>query len=217
MMVFEGQTDGKLVLIDKIMIADFYSPFWNESILLASPDNQNLYFTDFMGVIVFKRDIATGKLTHIQTIQGDSDFKMFYNITAIKISQDGAKIFVVSRSNDSIVLFDRDKTTGKISFSGKILNEQKKIRGLVDIVDIQISKNDKFLYTLGESGTNTIGLYKRLNTGKLEFDRNITWYELGPEIGAVKDFQLSPDNKSMYISSTNMYGIRIMNRDNNYW
>ncbi|MDP2114005.1 MAG: beta-propeller fold lactonase family protein, partial [Bacteroidota bacterium] len=187
--------------------------FWNESTLMASPDNEFVYLTDFMGVMVFKRDVKTGKIAHIQSIEGDSDYKMFHSISSIKISMDGTKVYILSKYNNSIVLFSRDKTTGKLLYSGTIKNGQNKIRGIVDATDILMSKNDKHLYTLAEYGTNNIGFYNRTSDGKLEFEKNITWQELGPEIGAVKDFQLSPDEKCMYISSTNMYGIRILNRD----
>lgn len=81
------------------------------------------------------------------------------------------------------------------------------IRGVI------IPKNGKFLYTLTESGYNTIGFYKRLQDGRLDFQKNILWNELGPEIGAVKDIQLSPDERTVYLSSTNMYGLRVLNRD----
>lgn len=212
-LLFECQSNGNLTFRDKIVISDFYDRFWNESTLTASADNKNLYLTDFIGVMVFKRDTLTGKISFIQSVLGDEDYNLFYSISALKITNNGSKVYVLSKYNNSIAVFDRDKTSGTLNYSSKIINGQKKIYGLTDATDIIISKNDRFLYTLAESGMNSIGFYKRGNDGKLEFEKNVTWHELGPEIGAVKDFQLSPDNESMYISSTNMYGIRILNRD----
>ena len=208
-----NQTSGELQFIDKIAISDFYEHFWNETTLTASSDNQNLYLTDFLGIMVFKRDTVSGKLTFIQKIQEDYNFTGFYSISSLKISESGSKIYVLSKFNNSIIIFNRDKTTGTLTFSDKILNEQKKIKGLTDVTGVIIPKNDKFLYTLAESGYNSIGIYNRLADGRLDFQKNVMWNELGPEIGAVKNFQLSPNERNMYISSTNMYGIRILNRD----
>lgn len=211
--LFECQSNGSLLFKNKNLISDFYSQFWNESTLMASADNQNLYLTDYKGIMVFKRDTASGKISFIQSILGDPDYNLFYNISSIKISPSGSKVFVLSKYNSKIVIYDRDKTSGTLKYSGMIINGQKKIYGLSYASDIVISKNDKFLYTLAESETNIIGFYKRNSKGKLEFEKNVTWFELDPEIGPAKDFQLSPDDKSMYISSREMYGMRILNRD----
>ena len=208
-----NQTTGELKYSDKITISDYYEHFWNETTLTASSDNQNLYLTDFLGIMVFKRDVESGKITFIQKIQEDYNFTGFYSISTLKISESGSKVYVLSKYNDSFIIFDRNNTDGTLTYSNKIANEQNKIKGLTDIRGVIIPKNGKFLYTITESGYNTIGFYKRLQDGRLDFQKNILWNELGPEIGAVKDIQLSPDERSVYISSTNMYGIRVLTRD----
>lgn len=208
-----NQTSGELKYSDKITISDYYEHFWNETTLTASSDNQNLYLTDYMGIMVFKRDVESGKITFIQKIQENYNFNGFYSISTLKISESGSKVYVLSKYNNSLFIFDRNITDGTLTFSNKIANEQNKIKGLTDIRGVIIPKNGKFLYTLSGSGYNTIGFYKRLQDGRLDFQKNILWNELGPEIGAVKDIQLSPDERIVYISSTNMYGIRVLNRD----
>ena len=208
-----NQTSGELKYSDKLIISDYYEHFWNETTLTNSSDNQNLYLTDFLGIKVFKRDVETGKITFIQKIQEDYNFTGVNQISTLKISESGSKVYVLSKYNNSFLIFDRNKTDGTLTYSSKIVNEQSKIKGLTDILGVIIPKNGKFLYTLAGSGYNTIGFYKRLQDGRLDFQKNILWNELGPEIGAVKDIQLSPDERSIYISSTNMYGIRVLNRD----
>jgi len=208
-----NETTGELKYSGKTTISDYYEHFWNETTLTASSDNRNLYLTDYMGIMVFKRDTATGKITFIQKIQEDYNFTGFYSISTLKISGSGSKVYVLSKYNNSIIIFDRNNTDGTLTYSKKIANEQNKIKGLTDIRGVVIPKNGKFLYTITESGYNTIGYYKRLQDGRLDFQKNILWNELGPEIGAVKDIQLSPDERTVYISSTNMYGIRVLNRD----
>ncbi len=208
-----NQTTGELKYSDKITISDYYEHFWNETTLTASSDNQNLYLTDFTGIMVFKRNIESGKITFVQKIQEDYNFTGFYSLSALKISESGSKVYVLSKYNSSLIIFDRNNTDGTLTYSKKISNEQNKIKGLTDIRGIVMPKNGKFLYTIAESGYNTIGFYKRLQDGSLDFQKNILWNELGPEIGAVKDIQLSPDERTVYISSTNMYGIRVLNRD----
>lgn len=208
-----NQITGELNYSDKITISDYYEHFWNETTLTASSDNQNLYLTDYIGIMVFKRDVETGKITFIQKIQEDYNFTGFYSISTLKISGSGSKVYLLSKYNDSILIFDRNKTDGTLTYSSKIVNEQNKVKGLSDIRGVIIPKNGRFLYTIAESGYNTIGFYKRLQDGRLDFQKNILWNELGPEIGAVKDIQLSPDERTVYLSSTNMYGIRVLNRD----
>jgi len=210
-----NQTSGELQYSDKITISDYYEHFWNETTLISSSDNQYLYLTDFMGIMVFRRDVETGKITFIQKIQEDYNFTGFYSISTLKISESGSKVYVLSKYNNSIIIFDRNTNDGKLTYSNKIANEQDKIKGLSDIRGVIIPQNGKFLYTLAGSGYNTIGFYKRLQDGRLDFQKNILWNELGPEIGAVNDIQLSPDERAVYISSTNMYGIRVLNRDSN--
>lgn len=208
-----NQTAGELQYSDKITISDYYEHFSNQTTLTASSDNQNLYLTDYNGIMVFKRDTESGKITFIQKIQEDYNFTGFLSISTLKISASGSKVYVLSKYNNSLIIFNRNNTDGTLTYSKKIANEQNKIKGLTDIRGVIIPQNGKFLYTMTESGYNTIGFYKRLQDGRLDFQKNILWNELGPEIGAFKDIQLSPDEKIVYISSTNMYGIRVINRD----
>lgn len=208
-----NQTTGQLQYSDKVAISDYYEHFFNETTFTASSDNENLYLTDLYGIMVFKRDVETGKITFTQKIQEDNNFSGFYGISTLKISKSGSKVYVLSKFNDSIIIFDRNNTDGTLTYSQKIVNEQSKIKGLSDIRGVIIPKNGKFLYTITESSYNTIGFYKRLQDGRLDFQKNILWNELGPEIGAVKDIQLSPDERTIYLSSTNMYGIRVLSRD----
>ncbi len=207
------EVTGKISFKQRLYIEDFYDNFYYGIDMLLSSDNKYLYLADSYGLLVFERDSITGDLTFIQSIQENNNFTGFDGISSIKFSESSSELFVLSEYNNSIIIFKRNYLNGELTYYNKVVDEQGKINGLSDAVDILISNNDKHLYTLANAGTNSIALFERKSDGYLKFIKNVTWDELGPEIGATWSFELNPNDQYMYISSTNMYGIRILSRD----
>lgn len=209
-----NEATGKLTFNDRIVIANYYNDFWFAQDIQISSDNKNLYIADEYGILVFLRDVNTGKLNFIQAIQEEiNGFTGFSSVSSIVFSKSGSEIIALSKYNNSFIVFKRDKETGELTYIKTVKNGDGIIKGLSESNDILISKNGKHIYTLAYGGTNSIALFTRQQDGRLKFYKNFFWDELGPEIGATWLFKINPNDSFMYISSTNMYGLRILKRN----
>lgn len=207
-------SDGKLSYSDKLEIPATYEGYWGTNSATISEDGQYLYLGGEYCFLTIKRDIITGKLTIEQVIPEDpSDRSEFNSITSITISNHDSVIYVVSNYNNSIHVFSRDFSNGNLIFSNKLVDKQGKIFGLVDASDVLVTNDDKQVITVASSGLNSIAVFNRNDQGVLSFRRNIPWEELGPGIGAPRTFDITPDDRYLYITSSDMFGIRLMVRD----
>jgi 6-phosphogluconolactonase (cycloisomerase 2 family) len=213
--VFEiNPSDGKLSYSDRFKIPATFEGYWGTNSATISEDGQYLYLGGEYCFLTLKRDIHTGKLTFIQVFPEDvSDQSEMNHITSMNVSNHDSLLYVVNQYNNSIHVFSRDFSSGELILMNKLVDKQGKIFGLSDASDILITNNDKLVITVAPSGFNSIAVFNRNDKGALSFRRNIPWNELGPEIGAPQTFAITPDDSYLYITSVNMFGIRLMKRD----
>ena len=209
-----NSSDGKLSYSDRLDLFSNFEGYWGSHCASISEDGQYLYLGSEYSFLTLKRDVHTGKLSFVQVFPEDvSDQSEFYDITAISVSNHDSLLFVVSHYNHSVHIFRRDFLTGKLIFMKKLVEKQGKIFGLTDASDMLITNDDKLVITVATSGLNSLAVFNRNDNGKLSFGRNIAWNELGPQIGAPRTCAITPDDRFLYITSTNMFGIRLLKRD----
>lgn len=205
---------GKITLIDKLIINNYFSGLWSAQKIIITKDDKYLYLAGESSLSVYSRDTMTGKLTFIQLIkQYIDDFPGFNTLSSFTITECGNWLFALSKYDNSFMLFRRNVDNGKLTYLKTIANEDGKIKGLSSAVDIQVSKNDEHIYTLANYGNNTFALFNRLSNGRLEFNKNINYDELGLGLGSTRTFILNPNDKYIYISSNDMYVLRVLGRD----
>jgi 6-phosphogluconolactonase (cycloisomerase 2 family) len=202
----------KLTFSQKINLNDCIKDFWFASDMFLSADDRYLYLTGMQDISVFSRDSVTGHLSFLQVIQeGKNDFSGFDNISA-HLANDTI-LYVVSKYNNKLFLFNRNPSSGLLTLKKTVANEDGKIRGLSQVIDVAVPNDGKNLYTLAYGGRKSIGIYHRQQNGKLLFERALDWNSLGPFVETPNGFEVSPDDEHLFVYSTNMYGIRILKRD----
>ncbi|MBS0010780.1 MAG: beta-propeller fold lactonase family protein [Bacteroidales bacterium] len=210
------QITGELSFNQRINIDDLFNGFMYGRDIIISNDNSNLYLTGPYSLSVFARDKNTGKLTFRQVIkEEDFQFSCFDGLSSIKLTSNDSVIFITSEYNNSILIFKRDILSGLLTYQNKITDGDGKIRGLSLAKEITVSHDNKYIYTLAHAGSEIIGIYEKSDDGYLKFIRTVKWEELGPAVGATYLFEVTPDDNYLFVSSTDMYGIRILKRDIN--
>ena len=123
---------------------------------VMSPDGLNLYATGIQDgtLVVFARDAATGSLTQIQAFaSGVGGVTGILGAAGIAISPDGANIYVAGSDEDSVALFDRDSTTGELTF----VESYAGLPGLDGAVSVTISSDGMNVYVASVvDGTITV-------------------------------------------------------------
>lgn len=87
--------------------------------LAISPDGAHLYATGATdgALAVFERDPATGLLTPVEIqLESTPPVDGLAGAVAVTVSPDGRSVYVVSRDDDSLAVFARDRQTGKLTF-----------------------------------------------------------------------------------------------------
>lgn len=205
-------TSGTLTFSQKIDINACFDNFWQAFDLTLSPDDKYFYMAGMQDISVFSRDTSTGHLTFVQVLQeGQNGLTGLDHIKSIHFANDTI-MYAVSTYDDKLHVFRRNPSDGLLTHLKTITDEDGKIRGLSFAIDIVITNDDKNIYTLADGGVNAIGIYKRLQDGRLLFYRGMKWDELGPIIGAAHFFEMSPDDNYLFVNFNNRYGIRILRR-----
>lgn len=214
---------GKLTFIEKQQDGvNGITGIFSASSLTISPDNQSLYVISLEGVealTVFSRDINTGKLTfvetHEQTIENGIGFA-----TSIVVSPDNKHVYLVRRKFldklGTIVLFERDLNTGKLTFIEKQTEGENNIKKLNSVNSVIVSPDGHHVYTLsGIFATdidNALNIFSRHpQTGKLTF---MTTKEEGIEdisgLKGANSIAISSDNNFLYVASTQDNAVTIL-------
>ena len=84
-----------------------------------SPDGRNLYVPTYypVGLAVFARDSGTGLLSLLELqLPGQNGVDGLEGSRGVAVSGDGAQVYVTGADNDAIAVFDRDATTGALTF-----------------------------------------------------------------------------------------------------
>ena len=90
--------------------------------LSVSPDGDNVYAAaqNVDSVVVFSRDVVSGALTSIQTLNDSTDPGALTEVSEVVASPDGSQVYTVSRADNEITVYDRSPATGMLSFAERV-------------------------------------------------------------------------------------------------
>ncbi len=103
-------SSGELTLIETVSRSDLMKVVRTE----FSPDEKFLYAAcwDPGALVIFARDPQTGKLTHVQTIDGNPELA---GAGGLAISPDGRLAVVTAFHSKAVILFRRDSNSGELT------------------------------------------------------------------------------------------------------
>jgi trimeric autotransporter adhesin len=186
--------------------------------LAISPDGQHLYVTSFSdnAVTVFNVDPNGGKLTFASVITNSQINNRGLNgPNAIAVSPNGKHVYVGSISDDSIVVFTREASTGQLTL---VEVKQDGVEGSGDGLSgpshIAISSDNRRLYVTG-TRDNAVSVFDRNeDTGTLTFltlqqDDINNVDGLATATGVAVSF----DNRFIYVAGKDDDAIAVFTRD----
>jgi 6-phosphogluconolactonase (cycloisomerase 2 family) len=127
-----------------------------------SPDSQHVYATAPASAAVTAFQITEQKkLQFLQANYGEHG--CFNDVRGITISPDGGSIYVASGAASTLVVLDRDPTTGKTTVKQTIQGQEGDVRGLLGVGHITCSGDGAFIYgSAGRfSGEHAICIFKK--------------------------------------------------------
>lgn len=178
------------------------------SVLAADHTGKNLYIGSSLSnsISVYGIDGTTADLTFKQTLKdGENGIDGLRDVQAIVFSPSQQHVYVAGRLDFSIVVFNRNLSTGMLTFIEKT--------GDISTVGIAssmcISSDGKFLYSVGL--INGIAVYSRATNGMLTYVNNYSRGFPNENFSSHK-IRISEDDNFLYTLS-NDSSISIFSRD----
>jgi 6-phosphogluconolactonase (cycloisomerase 2 family) len=183
----------------------------------VSPDGAHVYVASLNdnAVAVFSRDAVDGMLSFVEVQLDDvGGVTGLRGASAVTVSADGATVYATSFWESSVVVFDRDATTGELTWIETETDGVGGIFGLANASDVTLSPDGLQVYATGEGGDGVVVFTRDPATGEL------TWLESEQDgvagvdgIDAASGVAVSPDGASVYVTGKTDSAIAIFDRD----
>ena len=124
------------------------------SSIILSHDGMNAYACGFNdgAVVVFSRDPATGFLSYLSTYKDDVDgVDGLQGVRALALNPDDQHFYAISGGENAITLFERNSSTGELTYQMKQEDGVSNIDGLSGARGIAVSPYGRFIYVAGSS------------------------------------------------------------------
>lgn len=130
--------------------------------LALSPDGVHLYVagTDEDEVAVFARNPATGALTFLERQEdGVNGVRSLDRPLGVSVSPDGGYVYVAASSGRAVLVFIRNRTTGRLTFLDRARDGLLGVQGLVGVEGLAPSPDGAQLYAAAR-GSNAVTVFQ---------------------------------------------------------
>jgi len=115
----------------------------------VSPDGKNVYAASYddNSVVMFSRSEATGDLTYMDIVKdGENGVDGLHRAYSVTVSPDGKHAYATGNNDDALVIFDRDQTTGELTFIERIKDNVAGVDGLNGARFVKVSDDGNYVY-----------------------------------------------------------------------
>jgi 6-phosphogluconolactonase (cycloisomerase 2 family) len=176
--------------------------------LALSPDGQFIYAAGSVSdsIAVFAVNEVDGTITFVEKEQnnvGDPDdggtpVGFMDRPIDIHVSADGTQVFVAADFSSAMVVFDRDETTGELSYQESFKKGVNGVSGLGGASALWSSDDGAHVYVLGR-GDDSLSVFDRTIDGVITYNQTLTQLQadfIG--LNAPTALVSSPDNSRVY-------------------
>ncbi len=185
--------------------------------LALSAQGNHLYATGFFdnAVAVFSRDTNTGVLTFQQVIKNsDIGNNGLQGPNAIAVSPDNKHVYVASTTDNAIVVFTRDPSSGQLTLAEIQQNGVNGVEGLAGASAIAISSDNQRLYVTGTRDNAIVVFERDVNTGTLTFlQKQQDGVNNVDGLAGATAVAVSKDNLFIYVTGKNDNAVAVFSRN----
>jgi DNA-binding beta-propeller fold protein YncE len=173
----------------------------NPHAMVVSPDGKNVYVTVLDDVLlVFSRDAALGTLTLLESHQdGVAGLDGLDEPRGLGMSPDGQNVYVAATTDDAVVVFDRDGTTGALTFREAHFDGSGGVTGPQRADAVAVSPDGDMAYVGTSQLPAALAIFDRdPSSGALSFVD--VHHQVSPSGGYLPSQTLvvGPDGRSLY-------------------
>ncbi len=173
--------------------------------VVVSPDNKHVYTASSTddAVTAFSINTSSGELTYLATYWDDGQpsgtIAGLHDAKRLAISPDGLHIYVPSSTDDAIVTFSRNTTSGELTYLDTQYDGVAGIDGLNGAFEATVSADGANVYVAGSSDDAIAVFTRNAITGKLTFLEVHRDGVSGVDgINSARSIAISPDGNHAY-------------------
>ncbi len=140
--------------------------------LVVSPDGRQLCVASYSGhaLSVFQRNTITGLLTWRERQRdGSAGVDGLRSVLAAAYSPDGRLVYAAGFADNAIAVFERNITTGSLSFVERLKDGEGGTDGLAGASDVTVSPDGRHVYATGKKDDALVVFLRNTGTGELSF------------------------------------------------
>ena len=172
-----------------------------------SRDGKHVYVTagSDNAISVFRRNARNQKLSFVQDIADDTgEITGLGGAEDVAVSPDGRYVYVTGYSDDALVIFKRNRRSGKLRFASEKLNLQGDNDVMNGPTGVSVSPDNDFVYvTADDNDAESITWFERRRSGNHPFAGNLSNGQRGiTDMVAPWGTDLTSDGRLLYVAST---------------
>jgi 6-phosphogluconolactonase (cycloisomerase 2 family) len=182
----------------------------------VSPDGKHVYATgnNDNAVVVFSRDSATGEITYVEMHEdGTGGVDGLEGAYAVAVTPDGHHVYATGDEDHAIAAFNRNETTGALSFVEMEQDGVGGVDGLQGASSVAVSPDGKHVYVTGYSDDAVVVFDRNPSTGELSFNEMQTNGAFVSGLWGAVSVAISPDGKHVYVAGKEDDAVVIFGRD----
>lgn len=183
-----------------------------------SPDGKHVYTASSTddAVAVFSKS-GVGTLSYVESHLDDGQGGSIDGLQDAKrlaVSPDGNHLYVPSSSDDAIVVFSRNSTTGALTYVETIRDGVGGVDGLDGAHEVLISPDNQHLYAVGYVDDAVVVFSRNTSTGTLtHIETHLDGISGIDGLNNARGLAISPDGKHLYVASATDDAIAVFSRN----
>ena len=173
--------------------------------IAVSNDGKHVYITSksMHEISWFDRNVTSGALSYVGKLRdGVAGVDGLYNARSISLSPDGLHVYVAGSSDDEISMFERNSTSGALTYIDIVKDGVNGVDGLDGVIGTVMSSDGKHLYSVS-AADDAISCFERNSTdGNLTF---ISFYKDGVNgvdgLNQARTVAITPDGLHIYVTA----------------
>ncbi|MEM1318681.1 MAG: beta-propeller fold lactonase family protein [Bacteroidota bacterium] len=185
--------------------------------MAISGDNKHLYTAanEDDGIGIFERDAVTGELSFVDIVlDGVNGVNSLNGVNGVSVSPDGQNVYVTAFWEHSISVFDRNATTGELTYREVHRDGLNGVDGLNGSNNVTVSQNGNNVYA-SAFWEHSVSVFSRnASTGALTYLQALENGQDGVD-GIIRPSCIteSPDQKHLYVTGSFSNAVAIFERN----
>ena len=208
---------GQLTFVDAVDDVVDVDNLDGPNSVVVSPDGKHVYVAASHddALLVFSRNTTTGILTFVEVQKdGAGGVDGLDWVLSVTVSPDGNHVYVASKDDNSVAAFERNSTTGALTFVEVEKDGASGVDGLAWAISAAVSSDGRNVYVAGNTDDAVAVFSRDLSTGELGYLQVLRDGSGGVDgLEGAYSVAVSPDGNHVYAAGAIDNAVAVFSRN----